>query len=118
MSSNLFHVLFHFSAEDMNEMFQKKEVNRKIEVRKSLLSEQLASCPSQPNNAFNEFAKFDGNAHTGLPSKKILIFLTMMDEKQRSYPMEVVILNTARVQDLIGLICWQYVNQKKNPDLK
>jgi hypothetical protein len=32
-------------------------------------------------------------------------------------PLEVVIVNTAKVQDLIGLICWQYTNEGREPKL-
>lgn len=32
-------------------------------------------------------------------------------------PLEVVIVSTARVQDLIGLICWQYTNENREPKL-
>lgn len=32
-------------------------------------------------------------------------------------PLEVVIVSTARVQDLIGLICWQYTNEGREPKL-
>lgn len=33
-------------------------------------------------------------------------------------PLEVVIVSTARVQDLIGLICWQYTNEGREPKLQ
>ena len=36
----------------------------------------------------------------------------------RPYPMNVVTLATARVQDLIGLICWQYTVEGRQPPLK
>lgn len=32
--------------------------------------------------------------------------------------LEVVIVSTARVQDLIGLICWQYTNENREPKLQ
>lgn len=32
-------------------------------------------------------------------------------------PLEVVIVSTAKVQDLIGLICWQYTNEGREPKL-
>jgi len=32
-------------------------------------------------------------------------------------PLEIVIVSSARVQDLIGLICWQYTNEGREPEL-
>lgn len=54
----------------------------------------------------------------GTPTRRVLIFLTILSEEERSYPMEVVFLSNARVQDLIGLICWQYTNEGREPRLK
>lgn len=42
----------------------------------------------------------------------------MMAAEQRQHPMEVVTQINARVDDLIGLICWQYTNEGKEPRLK
>ncbi|KAG1654958.1 Target of rapamycin complex 2 subunit MAPKAP1 [Nymphon striatum] len=81
----------HCTEEEVSDMFNKKELKSRPTVqKKSLLAEQLELFPAQPNNLFYI----------------------------RDYPMEVVILATAKVQDLIGLICWHYVDQKKTPELK
>ena len=53
----------------------------------------------------------------GVPTKKIDIFLTMALAADRPYPMTVVTQITAKVQDLIGLICWQYTNEGREPRL-
>lgn len=43
---------------------------------------------------------------------------TILQSKPKSNdPLEVVIVSTARVQDLIGLICWQYTNEGREPKL-
>lgn len=43
---------------------------------------------------------------------------TRKQSKARSNePLEVVIVSTAKVQDLIGLICWQYTNEGREPKL-
>ena len=42
----------------------------------------------------------------------------MAPPENRSYPMNVVTLATAKVQDLIGLICWQYAMEGRLPPLK
>ena len=71
-----------------------------------------------PNNPYMDYAKFDGKPVAGIPTKKISIFLTMAEPQDRPYPMTVVTLSTARVHDLIGLICWQYTNESRKPPLK
>jgi hypothetical protein len=47
-------------------------------------------------------------AQIGVPTRKYGIFLTMLEPEKRNYPMHVVILAQAKVQDLIGLVCWKY----------
>ena len=87
-----------------------------IELKRSTLSAQLAQFPSMPVNPFNEYSRFDGRVGEGGQTKRIVIFLTM--STQRHIPMEVVTVCSARVQDLIGLICWQYMNENREPKLK
>ena len=105
-------------------MFPKKEVKASdgespaAKPIRSALSLQLEKCPDIPNNPFNEYARFDGRVSEGAPTKRITIYLTMMAPEQRQQPMEVVTQINARVDDLIGLICWQYTNEGKEPRLK
>ncbi|CAG2109000.1 unnamed protein product [Medioppia subpectinata] len=115
------------SESEINELFPKKElsVSEKSSPtlaaptpKKSALTLQLESCPDIPNNPFNEFARFDGRVSEGAPIKRITIYLTMLSPQQRQHPMEVVTQINARVDDLIGLICWQYTNEGKEPRLK
>lgn len=54
----------------------------------------------------------------GLITKKIDIFLCMAPPDQRPYPMTVVVMSSAKVQDLIGLICWQYTCEGREPKLE
>lgn len=42
----------------------------------------------------------------------------MLDQKQRGYPMHVVIIATARVLDLIGLVCWRCTIEHADTVLK
>lgn len=51
-------------------------------------------------------------------SKKILIYLMMLPPEERNYGMEVICLSSARVQELIGLICWMYTCEGKQPKLQ
>ncbi|KAL1132028.1 hypothetical protein AAG570_011637 [Ranatra chinensis] len=91
-----------FPRKDMCKI-REKEQNMK---RVSLLTEMLAKCPAMPQNPYQEYAKFDGNAQVGVTIKKYGIFLTMSPAK-KNYPMRVAIISTAKVSDLIGLICWK-----------
>lgn len=42
---------------------------------------------------------------------------TSPSKTKNNGPLEVVIVSTAKVQDLIGLICWQYTNEGREPKL-
>ncbi|XP_077986303.1 target of rapamycin complex 2 subunit MAPKAP1-like [Glandiceps talaboti] len=108
--------------EDDTSYFEKKEVqSKKQPPRKSALTEQLEKFPHQTNNPFNEYAKFDGTIHlnsTTINVKKIHIYLTMLLPQERCYPMTVFVIPSAKVQELIGLICFQYTNEGREPALK
>jgi hypothetical protein len=92
-------------------LFERKNfrhTDKDICIKKhSLLSDQLEKCPNLPQNPFAEYAKYDGNAQIGVPTRKYGIFLTMLEPDERNYPMHVIVLAQAKVQDLIGLICWK-----------
>lgn len=107
---------------------------------KSVLTLQIERSPNAPINPFNGFTRFDGrvsegNSHT----KRIRIFFYVNkedDEFQKSdftkhIPglmhsgitagpnwIEIVVLSSARVSDLIGLICWHYTHLQIEPPLK
>lgn len=57
-------------------------------------------------------------ASVGTPTKKIDIFLTMCPPGEREYPITVIVVASAKIHDLIGLICWQYTNEGREPKLK
>lgn len=57
-----------------------------------------------PINPYTEFARFDGSGQINIPTRKYRIYLTMLPEEQRSYPLNVCCVATAKIQDLIGLI--------------
>lgn len=48
---------------------------------------------------------------------KLSTKLSQEQKAKNSGPLEVVIVSTATVQDLIGLICWQYTNEGREPKL-
>lgn len=87
-------------------------------TKKSALTSQIDMHPSLPNNPFSDYSRFDGRMNEGSPVKRMSIFLTMLPPEEVTTPIEVVVVASARVQDLIGLICWQYTNEGKEPRLK
>lgn len=97
------------NIENNSNFFIKKSnysVNSKKTVT-SLLSEQLIKCPKQPQNKFIEYARFDGTAQTGIPTRTLKIFLTMLPDNLRNYPMPICVTATAKIQEFIGLICYK-----------
>lgn len=94
------------SDETDGDLFVKKDVSRaSTEETMSLLSQQLESFPKLPQNKFLEYAQFDGTSQTD--SKTFKIFLMMLPENQRAYPMQICVTATAKIQDFIGLICYK-----------
>lgn len=109
------------SEKELSHLFPKKPLDeskeKKLQV-KSALSEALELYPAAPNNPFGEYARFDGRINQTAPTKKMLIYLTMLPEEERNYGMPVICLSNAKIHDLIGLICWMYTNEGKEPKLK
>lgn len=60
------------------------------------------------------FPLFQGSSS----AKLIRVFLPMLSEDERNYPMLVACPGTTRVAELIGLICWQYTSEGRKPELK
>lgn len=92
------------NEEDLKDLFLKKEVKKKEVPAKSLFTEQLERYTNLPQNPYMQYAMFDGNAQVGVPVRKYKIFLTMLPEDRRNYPMHISCVATAKIQDLIGLI--------------
>ncbi|XP_055990857.1 target of rapamycin complex 2 subunit MAPKAP1 isoform X3 [Sorex fumeus] len=108
------------SAQELKSLFEKKSLKEKppISGKQSMLSARLEQCPLQLNNPFNEYSKFDGKGHVGTTAtKKIDVYLPLHLSQDRLMPMTVVTMASARVQDLIGLICWQYTSEGREPKL-
>lgn len=96
------------TVQDFDTLFERKEVPAVPKTKnRSLLAEQLSRNPKQPLNKFLQYARFDGTGQPGSITKKIRIFLTMLPERQRNYPMTVCVLGTAKIQEFIGLICYK-----------
>ncbi|XP_053551614.1 target of rapamycin complex 2 subunit MAPKAP1 [Bombina bombina] len=108
------------SAEELSTFFEKKNFREKAanHGKQSILSVRLEQCPLQLNNPFNEYSKFDGKGHVGTTAtKKIDVYLSMQTSQDKLLPMTVVTIANAKVHDLIGLICWQYTTEGREPKL-
>uniref|UniRef100_A0A3Q2Z0F1 Target of rapamycin complex 2 subunit MAPKAP1 n=1 Tax=Hippocampus comes TaxID=109280 RepID=A0A3Q2Z0F1_HIPCM len=108
------------SVEDLGSFFEKRDFKDRMRSTcvKSTLSLRLEQCPQQLNNPFNEYSKFDGKGHIGTTAtKKIDVYLSMQIGQEKVHPMAVVTIANARVHDLIGLICWQYTSEGREPKL-
>uniref|UniRef100_H2RTX9 Target of rapamycin complex 2 subunit MAPKAP1 n=1 Tax=Takifugu rubripes TaxID=31033 RepID=H2RTX9_TAKRU len=108
------------SVEDFGSLFEKRDFKdrQRTTGTKSTLSLRLEQCPQQLNNPFNEYSKFDGKGHIGTTAtKKIDVYLSMQMTQEKLHPMTVVTIANARVHDLIGLICWQYTSEGREPKL-
>ncbi|ETE58677.1 Target of rapamycin complex 2 subunit MAPKAP1, partial [Ophiophagus hannah] len=109
------------SAEELSLLFEKKNFKVKsahAPVKPSILSVRLEQCPLQLNNPFNEYSKFDGKGHIGTTATKIIdVYLPLHTNQDKLQPMTVVTIANAKVQDLIGLICWQYTSEGREPKL-
>uniref|UniRef100_A0A8C3AXP2 Target of rapamycin complex 2 subunit MAPKAP1 n=1 Tax=Cyclopterus lumpus TaxID=8103 RepID=A0A8C3AXP2_CYCLU len=108
------------SVEDLGSLFEKRDFKDRPRTTgtKSTLSLRLEQCPQQLNNPFNEYSKFDGKGHIGTTAtKKIDVYLSMQLAQEKVHPMTVVTIANARVHDLIGLICWQYTSEGREPKL-
>lgn len=95
------------TSEQLAEVFAKVDV-KKPEKKKSLLTEQLENCPDLPHRQYLEYAKFDGTAQLGLPTKSFKIFMTMLPEKYQNYPVVINVIASAKIKDLIGFTCYKY----------
>lgn len=95
------------TPEQLAEAFPKKDI--KIpEKKKSLLTELMEKCPDLPHRQYLEYAKFDGTAQLGLPTKSFKIFMTMLPENHQNYPVVVCVIASAKIKDLIGFTCYKY----------
>lgn len=109
-----------FPDEEEEELFGRKEVKPLPQSFESALSKQLEQFPTQASNPFSEFAKFDGKAHigSGTSIKKIAIYLDMCEGDAREFPLVIQVVGTAKVREVIGLICWHYKNEGYEPPLR
>lgn len=106
-----------YTDEERSKIFPKKDLTKsKNNVQKrSLLADQLEKCPHLPHRQYLEYAKFDGTAQLGLPTKTFKIFMTMLPEDLQNYPINVCVIASAKIQDLVGFTCYKY--SIEHPDI-
>ena len=102
--------------EERMKMFSKKEVA--VQNPKSALTRLMAEHASEPDSPFIEYAKFDGQSQLRAPTRTIRIFLSMQNEEERNFPMTVCVIASAKVCELIGLVCYKYNHEKREPPLR
>jgi hypothetical protein len=78
----------------------------------SPLTRLLVEQAKKISNPFFKYSKFNGENH-GPNSYKYCIFLSMA--KNPLDPVKVSVLNTATVEDLIGVTFWKYYEEKREP---
>lgn len=93
----------------------KTELSPAPDESKSLLSDQLIKIPIQPKNKFAQYAKFDGTSHTGEVTRTFRVFINMLPENKRSYPLQLCVVADTKILDIIGFIC--YKSLIHNPSL-
>lgn len=106
------------------ELFKEKEI-KKSESDSSIsntrhvsgLSQSLQDPSNQPNNPFVLYAKFDGEGVEGTcPTKCVEVFLSFLPtEEERLNPINITFVDSATVQDVIGLTLFKYVLKVRKP---
>lgn len=99
------------SREELDELFQKKEISSDNLANKSLKSKltELIQCNSDiPQNPYKEYGKYDGSWQYTVPTKTYKIYITMLPPDQRNYPMEICCVSSAKIHELIGFILFKY----------
>ena len=97
-------------------IFEKRSVVPKRPL--SALSKLIAEHASEPDSPYVEYAKFDGQSQLGVPTRTIRIFINLQNQEDRNYPMTVCVIASAKVSELIGLICYKYNQEKKQPPIR
>lgn len=97
------------NEEDYNDFFVEKTVLTSVpDDTKSLLSDQLLKTPIQPKNKFAQYSKYDGTSHAGgIATRKCNVFISMLPEAKRNYPLQLCVVADTKILDVIGFICYK-----------
>lgn len=106
------HIKWETSKEtpDVDDLFVKKDVSASVKKpkQKSMLSVLIENFSHLPMNPYIGYSKFDGCGQVNIPTRKYKIYLTMLPQQQRNYPINICCVATAKIQDLIGLILLKF----------
>ncbi|XP_055334876.1 target of rapamycin complex 2 subunit MAPKAP1-like [Paramacrobiotus metropolitanus] len=112
------------SEQNLSDIFSEADiVPRPAQKFHSALSLELDKSDGKiVQNPFLEYARFDGRMQRGTAAKtfKIFFYLAGSDAAAAApvvAPMNVTVLLTARHLDLMGLICWQYREENRQPPM-
>lgn len=100
------------------DLFVRKPVIEANKKNNSRLSLALINSPKQTANKFVEFSRFDGAGTSGMQTKRINVYINMLPEKERNYPMKICVLASAKILEVIGFICYRCVIQYPDIPLK
>uniref|UniRef100_A0A0K2TSX1 CRIM domain-containing protein n=1 Tax=Lepeophtheirus salmonis TaxID=72036 RepID=A0A0K2TSX1_LEPSM len=83
----------------------------------SLLTKRISSIPERPHNLFTLYANFDATtSSSGNKTVKVTVFIPQSDNPQ--LPFTLVILPSTKIHEIIGLVCYKYSQENRNPPLK
>nr|CAB3263639.1 target of rapamycin complex 2 subunit MAPKAP1-like [Phallusia mammillata] len=107
---------FDVSAVETAEQIKENQSHKTV----SVLAKQLSEAVNIVHNPFKEYSKFDGRGHEGSThTQKINMFVWLYGESAPYKSMSVIILSAgAKIADLVGLTCWQYVTMSMSPTIK
>lgn len=104
------------SENEKLKIFAKKEVT--VQNAKSALTKLMVDHASDPDSPYIEYAKYDGHSQLRAPTRTIRIFLSMQSAEERNFPMTVCVVASAKVSELIGLVCYKYNHEKREPPIR
>ena len=104
------------SEDEKLKIFAKKEVT--AQNAKSALTKLMVDHASDPDSPYIEYAKYDGHSQLRAPTRTIRIFLSMQSAEERNFPMTVCVVASAKVSELIGLVCYKYNHEKREPPIR
>lgn len=104
-----------FPRKDLEGQSNKSSQNKDQPPKRSALTFLVETFPDNP---FKDFARFDARVGDRLRRTRCYeIILHVLPPEQRNKSMQVVIFTQAKVRDLIGLTCWSYTNEEREPKL-
>ena len=108
----------NLTPEEMEELFPRKILKKVNPPQVSLLSQQLNSLAVGDCNPWIEFGRFDGSGNPDEKFiRKISIYFPVSQNDLSMKPILVLCRGDARVLELIGLACYQYSLENREPRL-